>query len=177
MNCPNCLAELPTKERALFFACPKCNFLLMENGNKIRQVDESDIVEKYQQINKFQRWICSTIRKHEWFGEGYIKAVYKGGCIKSRVCSRCFVSYRKIEEHEFLIKYLHKGSCEGRYICKKCGVQNRDKWTSHVKYHSFSEWVSDTDTKNKFPRRETQICKRCGFQDHRVIEEDTWRLD
>jgi hypothetical protein len=174
MNCPNCLAELPTKERALFFACPKCNFLLLGNGNKIRQVDESDIVEKYQQISKFQRWICSTIRRHEWSGEGYITTVYKGGCIKSRVCSRCFVSDRKIEKHEFLQKYLHEDSCEVQYICKKCGVQDSAKWTSG-KSHSFSEWI--VDTKNKFPRRETRKCKRCGLQDHRVIGEDAWRPD
>ena len=176
MNCPNCLADLPTNKASMFFACPKCNFLLSKHENNIKQVDELDLLEKYQQAGKFQRWICSTILKHEWSDEGYITAVYKAGCIKSQVCTRCFTRSTKIEKHEFFVKYLHENSCEAQYICKKCGVQDPDsaKWHSG-KWHSWGEWV--VDTKNKFPRLETCTCKRCGLQDHRVIGEDTWRQD
>jgi hypothetical protein len=176
MHCPNCLADLPTNQNSLFFACPKCNFLLFKHENNIKQVDELDIQKKCQQTSRFKSWICSKILKHAWSDEGYITADHKAGCIKSQVCTRCFTSTTKIESHEFFVKYLHENSCEAQYICKKCGVQDQDsaKWRSG-KWHSWSEWV--VDTKNKFPRRESRKCKRCGLQDHKVIEEDTWRQD
>lgn len=172
MNCPNCLAELPTNVNYIF-ACPNCKFLLLKHENKIKQVDELDIIKKIQQVSKFQRWICSTIRKHEWSDEGYVTAIYEGGCTKYRVCMRCFERAIKVEKHEFIPKYLHEDSCEVLYICKKCGAQNTEKWTSDIKSHSFGEWVSD----NKVPWTKTRKCKRCGKQEIQAYIEDTWRQD
>jgi hypothetical protein len=172
MSCPNCSADLLSNQNALFFACPQCNFLLMKNEKGIKQVCDIDRENNYQQVSKFQRWICSTILKHEWSDEGYISARYKERCVKSRVCMRCFESTSKTEDHEFQAVYLHENSCEAMYICKKCGVQDTAKWRTG-KSHLWGEWV--VDTKNKFPRLETRKCKRCGLSDHRTIGDDTWR--
>jgi hypothetical protein len=144
----------------------------MKKGKGIKQVRDVDLEKNSQQVSKFQRWICSTILKHEWSDEGYISTRYTEKCVKSQVCMRCFVSTSKIEGHEFQTVYLHENSCEARYICKKCGVQDTALWREE-KSHLWGEWV--VDTKTKFTRLDTRKCERCGLLDHRTIGEDTWR--